>query len=451
MFIIALADQNLVAELMYSNIISLAQLGAKGDGSADANDELTAAISKSNIKKILIPDTTKLSTEFDINRELIIDLAGGTIDASELASGDYLFNITTRYNGKFTLKNGHIVGNDSANFLKNTVDGTTWGYSFDLDNLEVVHFDKIVDGKNIYNSMVTNCLFSSNNGYFVYTADVMTNQNTFRNCYFKSYDQDEAVYPDYKFVLTKARNWMFEQCSFEQQKTSISVTSSSGIAVKSCEFEQQNYVANTDEGVFVDGSNYLYGLTKTYENYSFREVEKQNVMFSNIFTSDETDSSIRHTVRHAATTSGNTSYGLTSGGSGWVPLYSASPKGFNFYQPVNCIQAKSDGAVASQSIDITYFNKGSSKDTYIAYLYTVVRGSGQSTHRMWKTPIVHVNGYTTRVGEPELVYAADWSGQDSYATTLTVAVSDSIVVITPSQSVELYSYIKAEYLGDFTW
>lgn len=451
MFIIALSDNTLIAELICDGVLDLRKIGAKADGSADNSSIVNMAISKTYIKKLIMPGTNKISNGLTIGRQLEIDLQGGTIDASDLSSGAYLFTISTRYDDKFIIKNGNIIGNDNVHFIKNTVSGTTWGYSFDLDSLEIIHFEKIVDGYNIYNSMITNCVFSSNNGYFVYDADTMTNQNTFRNCYFKSYNQDSAVYPDYKFVLTKAKNWLFDQCSFEQQKTSIKATNSSQITVKSCEFEQQNYVANDDGAVNVDGTNYLYGLVKAFENYTFLEDAKLGNVFSNVHTLDENDTYIRHTIRHASTTSGGDSFGLTSAGSGWVPIMKISPKEFNFYQPVNTVQVKSSGAVSSQTIDITNFNKGSSRDTYIIYVYTVVKGASQSTHRMWRTPIVHVNSYTTKIGEPELVYTADWSGQTSYSTTITVTINDNTITVTPSQSVELYSFAKAEYLGDNLW
>ena len=124
-FIIALADENLVAELIVGENIILEQLGAYGDGTHDDTAIINKAIAYSNTTYKCIKATKKYLITSSINAETItngyINIDGETPVHSYMQSGIYGYNI----GGSFIVNDIPLISGTKTKVLRGSIRNLT--------------------------------------------------------------------------------------------------------------------------------------------------------------------------------------------------------------------------------------------------------------------------------------------------------------------------------------
>ena len=165
MTIIALSDNNLIAELIIENeTINLKQIGAYGDGEHDDTNYLKKAISKANI--VYLPFSTYLITD-----EILIE-SSKTIKGSDVTSQGYGTTIITEYVGnlfKVTYKNCNFINLYIENVREN-IDNSQIGINLTneiaqsntlLSNVFIKKFYIGLNNYRFYDITIANCRFAN--------------------------------------------------------------------------------------------------------------------------------------------------------------------------------------------------------------------------------------------------------------------------------------------------
>lgn len=448
--IIALANVNLIAELIVQDEMNARQFGLYCDNEHDDTAVLNYIIANTNLNKINLPNNgeIKLNGTVNLSRKIEIDLNKATINAAGLTAENYLFNISTDYANQPTIKNGTIIGNDVANFINAKRPSNVWGVSFNLDELRVTKFVKIIDSFAMFNCLISNTTFSSDYGYFVINGDSshMSNNNEFSHCYFKGLDLETTHYPEYRMILTYVINMNFTSCAFEQYNKFYKLTNCETIKWYNCESEQQNYIANTNKGLIIDGSNKIWNATKMYENFTYDQRPRAEIIPQDIITDSNTLSNVRKLVRDA-TTNVNAMNAVTADLEHYVRLFEFSPAYIKSWVPVNLIEGRStDNTATSLSVPLyTIFNDQINESTLMT-IYTICH-SVDGSLKMVKDVWIFRNGTSNVIkANQETVFVQTWGTQAN--NEISLELSDTTLNVTATAAGYINVKVKFEKLGN---
>lgn len=448
--IIAISNGNLIAELIEHDSMNARQFGLYCDNEHDDTDGLNYIIDNTALAKINLPDggEIKLDGTINLSRKIEIDLNQATIHAEDLASNEYLFNITTKFSAQPIIRNGVIIGNDVANFINAKLASNAWGVSFKLDELRVNKFVKLIDAFAMFNCLISNTTFLSDYGYFVISGDNdhMSNNNEFSHCFFKGLDLDTTHYPEYRMILTYVINMNFTSCAFEQYNKFYKLTNCETIKWYNCESEQQNYIANTNTGLIIDGSNRIWNAIKVYENFTYDQRPRTEIIPQDIITDSNTLSNVRKLARDA-TTNVNVMNAVTADREHYVRLFEFSPAYIKSWVPVNLIEGKStDNTATSLSVPLySIFNDQINESTLMT-IYTICHSSDGSI-KMVKDVWIFRNGTSNVIkANQETVFAETWGTQAN--NDISLELSGTTLNVTATAAGYINVKVKFEKLGN---
>lgn len=453
MFTIAVGT--LYADLVFANEVETLQLGIKNDDSEDISSKLNAVIANTKISKLTFTKGNyTVNDTINIDRKIELDLNGSTITYTK--ENDVLFDISTHYQIKPTIRNGYIIGTDTNtcfNIVEYDGGNIAWGGSVNLYNLDVRRFNKIIYALNIFNCEITDCIFSTNGTYEIGVSNSawMSNANCFKNCYFKAFNTEES-YPTYSFILNTVVNLNFISCSFEQMTNVIDNTSCRMIKFNNCEFEQiSGALAKTTIGILLDTSNVLSGFSKTFENVDYKYIPNSDFGSNFVFADDNVVGTLRYKLRNA-TNKIPECRGLisTANGTSSVQDISLEQGKWDIHKPVNIVRNDSTeaGTTLSTTVSSPIFAY-QQNESHILTIYTVIYGSS-SDYQVWRSTWIEVNNASFINAEvATCIKDASWNGSSLNGNTLTETLNQNTYTATTSkQYASLSTIIKYEHIGN---
>lgn len=452
MFTIAVGT--LCADLVYANEVETLQLGIKNDGSEDISSKLNAVIGNTKISKLVFTKGSyTVNDTINIDRKIELDLNGSTITYTK--ENDALFDISTTYKIKPTIKNGYIIGtetNTCFNIVRYNDSTPAWGGSVNLYNLDVRGFLKVFYALNIFNCEITGCTFSTNGTYEIGVSDnsLMSNANCFKNCYFKALNT-QASYPSYSFVLSKVVNMSFIGCSFEQMNNVISNTSCNTIKFYNCEFEQiSGAIAKNKAGMILNDSNHLIGISSVYEDVSYKYVPKNTYNSNFIYSDDNAVGTLRSKIRNASNKiAGCTTLVSTADGSNSVPDVRLDQDKWEIHKPLNILRNDSTEAGTTLTTNAYPIFAGQQNESHILTIYNIIYGNG-GDRQIWRSTWMEINNENFVDLEPATCLKENiWSGSALNGNTLTETLNQNKYVATTSNTyAKLTTIIKYEHVGN---
>lgn len=452
MFTIAVGT--LCADLVYANEVETLQLGIKNDGSEDISSKLNAVIGNTKISKLVFTKGSyTVNDTIDINRKIELDLNGSTITYTK--ENDALFDISTTYKIKPTIKNGYIIGTDNNtcfNIVRYNESTPAWGGSVNLYNLDVRGFSKAIYALNIFNCEITDCTFSTNGTYEIGVSDnsLMSNANCFKNCYFKALNT-QASYPSYSFVLSKVVNMSFIGCSFEQMNNVISNTSCNTIKFYNCEFEQiSGAIAKNKAGMILNDSNHLIGISSVFEDVSYKYVPKNTYTSNFIYSDDNAVGTLRSKIRNASNKiAGCTTLVSTADGSNSVPDVRLDQDKWEIHKPLNILRNDSTEAGTTLTTNAYPIFAGQQNESHILTIYNIIYGNG-GDRQIWRSKWMEINNENfVDLETATCIKENIWSGSALNGNTLTETLNQNKYVATTSKTyATLTTIIKYEHLGN---
>lgn len=452
MFTIAVGT--LYADLVYTNEIETLQLGIKNDNSEDISSKLNAVIGNTKISKIVFTKGSyTVNDTINIDRKIELDLNGSTITYTK--ENDALFDISTKYSIKPTIKNGYIIGTDTNtcfNLVRYNESTQAWGCSVNLYNLDVRRFLKVIYALNIFNCEITDCTFSTNGTYEIGVSDnsLMSNANCFKNCYFKAIDT-QASYPSYSFVLSKVVNMSFISCSFEQMNNVINNTSCLAIKFYNCEFEQiSGAIAKNKAGMIVNDSNHLIGISSIFEDVDYKYVPKNTYTSNFIYSNDNTVGTLRSKIRNAINKIRECSTLIsTADGNNSVPDVRLQQDKWEIHKPLNILRNDSTEAGTTLTTNAYAIFAGQQNESHILTIYNVIYGS-DGDRQIWRSTWMEINNENfVDLETATCIKENIWSGSALNGNTLTETLNQNKYVATTSkQYATLTTIIKYEHVGN---
>ena len=273
MFLIALADENLVAELIHGDSINLKQIGIVSDGSEDVSDVITAALSKCD-KLIFESGTYYINDTINIekNNVTLLGTSYRNVHLSFGASGSINFVGTSILNSGthrdfLTLENLHLKNYNTerretpflnlicCSYIKMI---NCWIYGKGKQILMWECFDsRILNtdfewGGDNSDSYIGLELRSTNGGDSNNPSYEYTNNIYFYGCRFESH-----VGKCVASTGTNTNKIIFESCKFESfnclQQNALRFISTNTLYFTDCIFGGS--LANTKNYVYIDGCN----------------------------------------------------------------------------------------------------------------------------------------------------------------------------------------------------
>ena len=232
MFIIALSDVNLVAELIVDSEIKLSQLGASVSAE-DCDDIIQAGLSYTNNNKNIV---------------LVIDKAY-TFDSIDFTGISNVSVKGTNETLRIKVNDGIIIPTNLNNFSN---------LCFELQNDETL---LTVSGS--YNSF-TNCKFYGKNNHTGIGANISKWVNTFVNCSFREFSQ---------CVIVSSNNINFTDCVIvgpdnpEADEDTVTITDGMTINFTNCDIEKGYHIIKVTGGLCSFSGCYIEGATSFYHIY----------------------------------------------------------------------------------------------------------------------------------------------------------------------------------------
>jgi hypothetical protein len=447
-FIISLNDKTLIAELIYNNEINTLQIGLKNDNSEDISQTINNIISNNTkIQKINFnKGNYKVSNTININRKITLNLNNSILNFD---GTNYLFNITTHYNNKPTIINGTIKGTNENNFINATEGQNNWGVSFDLINCRIEYFNIIYNCENIFNSITNNVDFISD-GKFIYDAYDMSNANAFVNCYFHSPTVNSENYPQYKFIMDKTKNMLFQNCSFEQYITLFNNTNCHDIVLSNCEIEQSSYIGKNSNGLILTETNAFFDFTKLFENDDYKSINSKPLKSFYYWTDDDSTGNLRSKIRNSNNKNDFITTVANASGNSSVRLIDFSNNNWKLHIPFNIVRNSGTGNITELSTDVaTPIFNFQQNESHILTIYNILIGSDTDT-QCWKSERIQYNYNTfAMLSEPELTREVVWTNSSLKDNVITENLDiNNYVVTTTKPCAEIHTIIKFEPLGD---
>lgn len=440
-------NDTLVAELLYMNKVNIKQFGAKSDKSEDISGILNNIVTNTSVTEVFFEKGDYLLTStVNLTRKILLDFNDSNV---EFTGAGYCFNISTKYTGKAVIKNVNLTGTFENGFIMATMGVTAWGTSFNLYGSRILKFANLINGENVFNSIVEDTIFQSH-GIFTYNAHEMSNANRFVNCYFLNYDGNTVdTYPDYKFVLTNVKNMLFVGCSFEQYKTLINNTNCAKINFINCESEQQTgAIAKNSSGIIYDNQFMIFGMSKIFETDNVK-YEALSKLEGGQYTVEETNANkLRYNILQKKPLKGISKY--VSNGSGSVQLYRISDDAWNIQVPINTLQKTiTNGNELTQSMEIPC--EWQANESTLFTIYIIITGQDGS-RQLFESKFIEINSERFLDLGLNKVNEAVWEGCDLDGLEVTELLDMSNYKVTLNKTVkQCTAVLKYEKLGINIW
>ena len=249
MFIIALSDESLIAELVQPEMLNIKCLGAKGD-----NETVDTLCFKKAIEKnqnIFIPNGQFIIDD-TLNITDIITIDGNGYDSEIKYTGNgFLFNISTNLAHKPLIKNVKLTGTNSNSCIKVARDG--FGASFLIENCTITSFnDKVFELTSVFDPIIRNVRIISAGKILFNTYDGAYGENSFsNNILFEHvyYTGDPNPAP-LLFDLNNVRYLNFIGCQFEKVTKLIDAKNNTKFVIL-----DHSWVENVTDFYSVDSSS----------------------------------------------------------------------------------------------------------------------------------------------------------------------------------------------------
>lgn len=441
-FIIALYDNTLVGELLHNNIININQLGC--DDETDISPLINSAIDKNinifNFEK----QSYVCETSIIINNK---KCAFNFNNADITCSATKMFDITNDNLHKIYINDLIVTGLDDNKFIE--IDPVvSWGCSIELNNCEINKFLLLIDAKSLFNSVINNCQFRSDFGYFSIipaTSDVgnMSNNNVFNNCYIRGYSKVVSNYPDYKFIFDRVKSMQFHSCCFADCKMLFNLTNCEKINLDFCEVEDVTNVCNDKSSLFTNEIMLInvnkYSSTDTYHNlpHSFLQ--------SNIIKADVVDGNLRYSILQDSTLPEYLSYAYNNNNK-YVNLTSIKANAIKYYIPVNIIENKANSTSSLTTTISSIFQEQSNEATLIT-IYTKLVGTTDGGAIYFKDEFICRNNTSIYHASQTTLYDSTWSSSQVHGATINNSLNQTTLTTTSSANGNIDVRIKFEKIG----
>lgn len=180
MTIIALSDENLIAELIIPGTLYPEMLGAYGDGTHDDTNALQKAISISNVtlrngKTYIVSDTLEISNEFSIyGNDSIIKYNG------DVTTEDYLININIGTDRRTQRKSTFNIKVECDEKINGVIINNSIGNDYNLTIFNALYGLKIPSSTSCFENNI-NAQIDYNKGYGEIGCNVLRTDNIFNN------------------------------------------------------------------------------------------------------------------------------------------------------------------------------------------------------------------------------------------------------------------------------
>lgn len=438
-------NDTLVAELVIlNNTVNIKQFGVNSE--SDTGSVLNTIMLNERIQTVIFEKTAEeylIITPVNITRQITLDFNHAYV---RYEGEGYCFTISTRWREKATIKNLDITGTTENGFIHATIGANTWGVSFNLLNSFVKKFADIFTCENIFNSIVKDTVFMSD-GVFKYTAYDMSNANRFENCYFLSYTNEEDKFPDYKFIMNKVKNMVFESCSFEQYNTLFDSTDCFKVNLLNCEIEQQKGAISKNGGVSIDSSTMLIGTTQFNETFGFNYVPLSELKTENFRVESDSPYRLRTTLRAKSNVPYYRSFVSNPNNTNSAPLFQVSGTKWDVKVPFNReTKIANNVNTISQSTSVIFNDQGG--ESCLITVDIFLKGADGDL-KYFESKFIERNNETfTALGCNE-VFSSSWSGSTLDGVTLTETLNLYNYKLDLSKTVSrVVVSVKYEFLGD---
>ena len=450
MFIIALNNEELVAELIYKDEININQLGG-GD------NEIGAIINSAISKGITIFNfnqedyTCEETIQLDNSNKYVFNFN----NASVTTTSSKMFNVICDNAHKSIINNLYTTGDDTNTFIELTP-VSNWGCGIDINNCEIRRYLKQLYGKSLFNSRILNTQFISDNGYIqIENADGssgnMSNCNTFDNCYIRNRTNDATSDPDYKILLNGVKNLTFNNCAFGRCKTLLSLTSCNNVELNNCQVENVNAVTNTRSGLINNTNNSFIYTTKYAESDTYKSIPTRTLTVESTNVGSASNNNVRSSILNDTT---QAIYGATAynDNNTYVALTRQSSNAINYYIPLNIIENHNDSAGTTLTTDITSIFSSQRGEATMLDVYTRIYDTDGS-QKWFKDTFVLIDGSSTsarmrHMTQIDLGSTTVFSGSTIKSdTTLTNEITPTTLTTTASISCLIDVRIEFKKLG----
>ena len=276
--IVALADDTLVAELIFTTNINPITFGAYGDGTHDDASAIQNAIDYACAHNGVIAFNSgryNISDSLTIPSAIKIEGTYAKGDSTTSIKGTEIL-ITSNNKSIFKLDSGVSYYQCEFKNLRLNASDTTGCKGFDTSDATFVsecifdtiyfngQFDTAFDGQNTTLTTIRNCVFSSNN--IAINISSRFSGNYIQNCNFWNNTQDVNA-------TGTLENVYFDKCHFENTDNHTSMTFKAPVSLNSCAIRDCEYLANSsDYAIFFDGTN-----TSSFIRLSGFYIENTNI------------------------------------------------------------------------------------------------------------------------------------------------------------------------------
>ena len=426
----------LYASLLIDKNFNIHQIGAHGDNTQDDSVYLNKAIENTKITYInLLNKEYKFSNTIELNKCVNIDFNNASIYYD---GTDFLFNVLTRWDSKPILSNFKAVGSTTNNFLK--INDGAWGNSVKLINFKVYKFSTVIDDFASFNSEYENGLFATDGTFnFDGNSNNITNACSFKNVYFKCYDGNPELYPQYRFIANYTRNMRFESCSFEQFITFFKLTNCGAIQVDNCGIEQCTNFYNGG-GIIIGNSNYFYGLEKINENDTLMNIPLTPITGYSAVTTESSVLRLRQILRDNPIQS-HSAY-VEDVNENSIPLWNITSGGISNYIPYNTIIEK-DKNVSELSCSISNIMREQNDESYL-FNFTIIAFGTDASYKVFQHDYLFRNKASIINLQQKELRDGTWENADLKDVTFTDTLDNFIFKTSASKTISSL-FIVCEY------
>ena len=448
-YIVQLANPELIAELIYGNEIHINQLnGSTNDIGAIINEAISKGITVFNFNNQEYTCSTSITLD---NHKYLFNFN----NANVTTSANKMFNVVCNNLNKSTINDLETSGDDTNTFIELSP-VSSWGCGINLNNCVIKRYLKLLYGKSIFNSIINNTQFISDNGYIqIENADAsagnMSNCNVFNNCYIRSRTEDTTYDPDYKIILNGVKNLQFNSCAFGRCKTLLSLTSCADIELNNCQIENVNAVTNTRSGLVNTTTNQFIYTNKYAESDTYKTFPVRNLSVETTYIGDITDTQVRATLLADSTqaTYGGNAYNQNNT---FVPLMRQSGRAINYYIPVNIIENHNESAGTTLSTDISSIFSNQRGEATLVDIYTRIYNAGDVSQKWTKDTFILIDGSDQSNRKREMIQQVlAVPSSSSYVikpdTTITHTISPTTLTTTAGVSCLIDVRIEFKKLG----
>lgn len=439
-YLIALNDPSLVAELQFDNKININQINGANE---DIGELINGALDKDITTFEFEPINYTIETPIEINNTIC---HFNFNNANVTCESEKMFDITCDNLHKVYIEELNVTGLDTNTFIDIKPTGT-WGCSLVLKDSIIDRFLLIINSKSLFNSIIDNCQFRSDYGYFnlaLGSADSgnMSNNNVFKNCYIRGYAKATANYPEYKFVMNQAKSNQFISCCFADCNTLFSLTNCRQINLEYCEIEDVTNVTNTKTGLIFN-EVMLVNVTKYASDDTYYYTPSSDIQ-TGVIKTNSTNANVRNSVITDTTLPEYLSYAFNANNK-YANLFSFKSNAIKSWIPINIIENKANNVTSLETSVGTIFSEQSGEGTLVT-IYTKIKGSDGGTIYFKDRYICQSNSVILQC-QQEKLYDSTWSSAVLYNATVTNSLNQYTLTTTSSVNCIIDVRVKFEKIG----